>query len=172
MNSSGSYILLDGARLEHQLHRARELNGAHLSLYKGSADEFLEDVGPFLFADSQETQFREWYKENGWNNAWGILVDTNATFEECCKHFRKFLLVKTEDDQELYFRFYDPRVLKIFLPTCDEKQIIEFFGPVEKFIVEGETKEEAIEFSHRNGVLQQKKINATEVFGNMETMNV
>ena len=32
------------------------------------------------------------------------------------------------DDEALYFRFYDPRVLESFLPTCSEEQLDEFFG--------------------------------------------
>lgn len=93
-----------------------------------------------------------------------VYIVSNWSLEKLVTHFRKFLIIKTESNQQLYFRFYDPRVLKIFLPTCDQQQIIEFFGPIEKFIVEGDTKEEAIEFTHQNGNLLQKVIPASEVF--------
>lgn len=171
MNIKVKYALLDGAFIAFDLNKAKQINQSFYCLYRASSEENLADVAPYLFTFSDNPPFMNWFFENGWGNAWGVLVDTKVSFEDCWKHFRKFLLVKTEDGQELYFRFYDPRVLKIFLPTCDEKQIIEFFGPVEKFIVEGETKDDAIEFSHQNGVLKQKIISATEVFGNMESIN-
>ena len=88
-------------------------------------------------------------------------------FEDCWKHFRKFLIVKTEDGKELYFRFYDPRVLKIFLPTCEKDQMIEFFGPIERFIVEGDNRKDALELAQRNGILQKRKMSATEVLEQM-----
>jgi hypothetical protein len=160
-----NYILLDAARLGEQIHAAMELNPNHASLYKGRIEENLSDLGPYLFSIPQKENFINWYAANGWGNAWGVLMESEASFEEIYKHFSKFLIVKTEAGEELYFRFYDPRVLKIFLPTCDKDQIIEFFGPVEKFIVENDSKDEAVEFSHADGVLKQRIINAEDVFG-------
>jgi hypothetical protein len=46
--------------------------------------------------------------------------------------------VKTEDGEELYFRFYDPRILRIFLPECTAEEAVEFFGPIQAFWVEAE----------------------------------
>jgi len=166
------FFLIDGARLQHNLGIIKGIATELLSLYKGRMEESWADVGPYLFIMPQDKDFMDWYITNGWSNAWGLIVETEASFEDCWKHFRKFLLVKAEDGQELYFRFYDPRVLKIFLPTCDEKQIMEFFGPVDEFIVEGNSKEEAIGFSHRNGLLKQRKLIVEEVFGNIKTIIV
>ena len=61
--------------------------------------------------------------------------------------------VKTEDLQLLYFRFYDPRVLRIFLPTCDRKQIVEFFGPVQAFICEQDEEGHFKRYTHNKGEL-------------------
>ena len=44
----------------------------------------------------------------------------------------KLLWVRDEGQRQLYFRFYDPRVLPVFLPTCDAEQRRQVFGPVEK----------------------------------------
>ena len=73
------------------------------------------------------------------------------------------MLVKTEDGEELYFRFYDPRVLRIFLPTCDESQIRELFGPIEYFLMEDEDPEHAIRFWHENGILKSKQFDKAEL---------
>ncbi|HRO43103.1 MAG TPA: DUF4123 domain-containing protein, partial [Flavipsychrobacter sp.] len=87
---------------------------------------------------------------------------------ELHKHFRKFLLVKTEDEQELYFRFYDPRVLRIFLPTCDQGQIREFFGAVDYFLMEDEDPEFAIRYWHENGILRTKQYRKQDLFINTD----
>ena len=39
--------------------------------------------------------------------------------------------------QNSALRFYDPRVLRVFLPTCNEWQNAEIFEDVEAFVVEG-----------------------------------
>jgi hypothetical protein len=54
------------------------------------------------------------------------------------KHLRKFLIVQSEEGKEMYFRYYDPRVLRVFLPTCEPAQLKEFFGPIEAFLAENE----------------------------------
>ena len=159
------YLLFDSAKSEANINRAVHQNKLYQSLYKGRSEEDLADVAPYLFSFEFKSNFSNWYLENGWGNSWGVFVQSQCDFEQVYTHFRKFLLVKTENGQELYFRFYDPRVLKIFLPTCDKKQIIEFFGPVESFIVEGDTKEEAILFEHENGILRQKVLQASSIFG-------
>lgn len=51
-------------------------------------------------------------------------------------HFRRLTMVQTEARKRLLFRFYDPRVLLPFVMTCDAPQLLELFGPVERFIVE------------------------------------
>jgi hypothetical protein len=74
------------------------------------------------------------------------------------KHFRKFLIVKTEEGDELYFRFYDPRVLRIFLPSCDKEQLKEFFGPVSYFVCEDEDPGTGLIFSLEKNVLKTEKV--------------
>lgn len=161
-----THILLDAARMEVRMEEAKELNPHHLSLYKGRSEEDLAAVAPYLFAiPQQEDAFLDWFMEEGWGEAWGVIVSSRASFEVCYKHFRKFLLVQTEEGEELYFRFYDPRVLKIFLPTCDQAQILEFFGPIDFFACEGDHQEEALIFQHIDGVLTIDTIPASQLFG-------
>jgi hypothetical protein len=162
-----TFLLLDAACAESNANKAKELNPDNSSLYLGVQDEDLDGVAPYLFTFEQKKEFEDWFLENGWGQSWGLLVLSKDAFEQVYNHFRKFLMVKTEDGEQLYFRFYDPRVLRIFLPTCDEKQIIEFFGPVDTFIVEGENREEAIMFSHKNGILKKEIMAAEKIFGDI-----
>ena len=165
-----NYVLLDAARLVQNLQKAKQINTSFDCLYIGYSTTELNDVAPYLFTFPGNNEFTSWIYEKGWGDSWGIIVQTTIRFEECWKHFRKFLLVKTEDGEELYFRFYDPRVLKIFLPTCDKDQILEFFGPIESFIVEGDIKEEAIRFWQQNGILKQEILPVEKVFGKFATI--
>src|SRR5689334_9084653 len=116
-----NYMLLDAARMGEIIEKAKEINPDFDSLYRGRSEEALALVAPYLFIFRQNTDFGKWYIENGWGNAWGILIRSHMNMQELHKHFRKFLIVGTEDNQELYFRFYDPRVLRIFLPTCNQQ---------------------------------------------------
>lgn len=164
MQINADYILLEVAPIEQKMNSVDGLNSNCSSLYKVSSKEDVESLAPHLF-NAKGSDFIHWYNENSWGKFWGVIINSVATFDELFKHFRRFLTIQDEQGKKLYFRFYDPRVLKIFLPTCDDKQIIEFFGPVESFIVEGDTKVEAIYFSHLNGVLKQEVVPVEIVFG-------
>ncbi|MCF2518577.1 DUF4123 domain-containing protein [Dyadobacter sp. CY351] len=150
-----THLLLDAARMEDAMDRAREHNPLHASLYRNreGQDEILPSVAPFLFTYPHTANFEEFVMTEGWGKSWGLWAESSANFEDLYKHFRRFLMVQTEEGQELYFRFYDPRVLRIFLPTCDQDQLEEFFGPVSQFIMEDEDPAFCILFSLWQGQL-------------------
>ena len=47
----------------------------------------------------------------------------------------------------LYFRWYDPRVLREYLPTCNAEELRTIFGSIDAFIVEGVAPKTAHRFS-------------------------
>ena len=63
-----------------------------------------------------------------------------------------------EDGKSLYFRYYDPRVFRVFLPTCDREQLGTMFGPVGRYYVEGEKSDSLVQYSLRDGKLIQEDI--------------
>ena len=165
------FLLLDAARVEDNISIARQLNSSNISLYRGTIDDELNDIAPFLFTYNDNSEFATWYFKNGWGNSWGLIIESEYPIEETLNHFQKILIVKTEDDQEIYFRFYDPRVLRIFLPTCDEKQLREFFGPIEQFICEDEDPAFALVFSFEKNTLKTQRITKESLFEAGEQKN-
>ena len=163
-----TYLLLDAARMGREILTAKELNPEHGCLYKGRSEEVLADFAPYLFTIEQESAFIKWIFREGWGGSWGLFVQSAETAEVVYKHFRKFLMVKTEEGEELYFRFYDPRVLRIFLPTCDAEQLWEFFGPVEAYIMEAEDPAHYIRFTLEQGKLKTEVGKAVQFTGVVE----
>lgn len=160
------YIILDAARLSGAIDTAQQLQEKFLCLYKGNSTDSLSAVAPYLFVCNFNSELMSWYREKGWGNSWGVMTIGNFELEELQTHLRRFLMVRTEEGQELYFRFYDPRVLRIFLPTCDKPQLNEFFGPVEKFVSEDEDPTFALIFSlTSDGALKTERIPAEQFFG-------
>jgi len=65
-------------------------------------------------------------------------VCSRASFRRLRNHLRALTLIYRRDGMPLYFRYYDPRVLRIFLPTCSTEQLKQMFGPVDAFLAESE----------------------------------
>lgn len=103
-----------------------------VSLYRGSAEEQFADIAPYLVHVDSDALL-EWVLQFSVTPGWGIMVIAPVTLDVLRTHFRKFLKVHGPEGRPLYFRFYDPRTLDVFLPTCTAQQLLQFYGPVERF---------------------------------------
>jgi hypothetical protein len=141
------YALVDAARDPsiYPLIRSESLM-TYACLYAGSLPWELARVAPYLVLLDHGTEFTDSLLELGWGNHWAVYLTSTALPDELRGHFRRFLQVRNEGGKKYLFRFYDPRVLRIYLPTCTEDELRFVFGPVDRFIAEGERPASAIEF--------------------------
>lgn len=149
--------------MDEKIVKAKELCPSNFSLYRGKKEAMLSTVAPYVFDIAEFNKIWDWFFDEGWSNSWGVVLYTTISIKQIRKHLRRFLIVITEDKKELLFRFYDPRVLRIFLPTCDAQQLQEFFGPIDYFVCEDENPEMGLVFSLENNKLVTKSITKEEV---------
>jgi len=154
-----NFVILDAARMLGNINTAIELAGESDALSAEDENDILRSISPYLMPCPAKSKLANWLLEEGWGNSWGIYLQSNAGMNELKKHFKKFLIVRTEDNLELFFRYYDPRVLRIFIPTCDTNQLREFFGPVSFFAMEDADPDYCQVFSFSNGILQNTRLN-------------
>lgn len=126
------HMLVDGAADSQLAARIRLGKLDHDCLFAGPLTARLQAAAPWLVhLSAMSAQTRELIGRAARHQ--GILVSAPAhvSTRQLRLHFKKLLWVRDEDGRELYFRFYDPRVLAIYLPTCtpEEKRIV--FGPVQ-----------------------------------------
>jgi hypothetical protein len=156
------YSVLDAARSPEVLAHLRQLDQGWACLYRGELADSLGDVAPYLVQLDPAGKALAWVIEKGIGDSWGIILSSPAPFEALHHHFRKFLLVRDEEGRKLYFRFYDPRVLRVFLPSCTPEEAKEFFGPISRFFLE-ESGGGICAFSLRSsGHLQLEKLNESK----------
>jgi len=154
-----NYLILDGAKMRFNLTKAKELNEVHQCLYKGKSATNLGAVAPWLFTYKRNSELAHWFAKNSSEESWGILFYSEEKFETVYKHLRKFLMIKTEEGKDLYFRYYDPRVLNTFLPSCEGKQLSDFFGPIEAYFAELKSnKGNVYTFDKINKEMEQESI--------------
>lgn len=149
--------------MSENIDKAKELCSKFFSLYRGDKENQLASVAPYVFDADECVELQDWFFKEGWSNSWGVIIYTTQDLKQIRKHLRRFLMVMTEEKKELYFRFYDPRVLRVFLPTCDAKQLREFFGPVDYFVCEDENPETGLVLSTEDRKLVSESILKEEV---------
>jgi hypothetical protein len=126
------FAVVDAAQDSTLPQRAGKVGLRTQSLYAGRLGGMLEDVAPHLVTVDLHSGFARWFARH-WGGNHGILLQSRASFEELRKHFRHFLMVKDEAGKKYRFRFYDPRILRAFLPACTPDEVRQFFGPIERF---------------------------------------
>ena len=131
------YAILDACDEPRVPEKVQELGEQRaVSLYRGRAEEDYWAIAPHL-AQIDEALL-DWIVENLWDDPWGIFVVAQVEMSALRTHFRRFLMVEAPDGRKLYFRFYDPRMLPVFLRSCTPAEAKLFFGPIRRFCVKGE----------------------------------
>jgi len=132
------FAVVDASRGARPLHLLRESIDPFRSLYDGVKGEALAHCAPYLVALRPDSGLLDRLVREGWRRRWAIFVSCPRPFKDVRRHLRRFLLV--EDDatgKKYYFRFYDPKTLRAFVPSCAPRQREDFFGEVAAFIAEG-----------------------------------
>lgn len=155
------WMILDGAR-DRRIHF--DLVNSHLEfscLYSGDIPDQLEAVAPHLVQlvfDDKET---ESLVTRAWGKSWGVFLRCGAQMTRLRRHLRGLLLVNDPRGRKLMFRYYDPRVLRVYLPTCTSEELGAVYGRISHFWTESETAEELLGFEFSRGRLLETRADAT-----------
>jgi hypothetical protein len=147
-----------------QMEQAKTLNAQNISLYQDKEELNIQSVAPFIFQYESRSEFSSWLFKEGWGNAWGIFIISGVDMDQIQSHFRGFNKISKDDGTKMYFRYYDPRVLRVFLRNYDAIQLSAFFGPVDKCICEDEDPAMALIFSFDGRRLNTEQVAAGSIF--------
>lgn len=148
--------LLDAARDPRIYPMIRRSRLDYRCLYQGDLHPALAAAAPYVVSLAARSAFTRELIELGWGASWGLFLRSPAILQELVRHFRQFLTVKDDTGKVFFFRFYDPRVLRVYLPTCTPAEVRALFGPVEAMSLEGEEEDTMIELSHAKGELKRR----------------
>lgn len=152
------YCILDGAAVKGLPQKLYETRPPNYPLIRGKLTPDMVHVAPYLVQLLPNGHFTNWLLDESFGKNWGIFVHCRFSITEMRRHFRGLMNVHDEDGKPMLFRFYDPRVIRKFLPTCEPDQIETFFGKVETFFVEAEEGKKLLSYQFENNGLKQGEI--------------
>jgi hypothetical protein len=153
-----AFAVLDGASVPDLPLKIYEMQPHAACLYRGELEPDLAEVAPYLVELFPGTTFTEWLLSEGLRgDHWGIFARSPFSLVELRKHFRKFLTVYDDAGNPLLFRYYDPRVLVKFLPTCEPDALEKLFNRVTDYLAE-DGANGFNRFELQNGKLSMQKI--------------
>ena len=132
------YAVVDGARDRRVLELAQQHVEPHVSLYDGLQGETFEGMAPFCIGPMRaDSELLDRLVREGFGNRWGIYCSSFRKLADVRRHFRRFLMVEIEPtNDQVYFRFYDPGVFRVFWPTCSAGQRSSLSDGLEEIYVE------------------------------------
>jgi hypothetical protein len=142
------YAILDAARDMRVLALIMQSQDEHQSLYEGAQGEKLMQVAPYLVRLDKDSLLLASTVFEGWGHSWGVFFTFAGEFQVARRHLRQFLDVMLPDGKQVYFRFYDPRVLRVFLPTCTADETNQFFGPIQHYLMEDDQPDKLLQFAN------------------------
>jgi hypothetical protein len=144
---SDIWMIVDFARDRQIFPMLLAMSLEYSCLYSGNLPPALAMTAPYLIKlefDQRET--RRLLKAS-WGNSWGIFLKCDNNLKALRRHLREFLLVRGPGGDTLVFRYYDPRVLRVYLPTCYPDELRQVFGPIESFWMEDANADTLLQFT-------------------------
>src|ERR1035437_139370 len=160
VDGANTFAVLDGASVPGLTDKLDQWQPEFVCLYRGELKPDLAEVAPYLVRLDPGTEITEWVLSKGWGNHWGIFAITEADLQAMRQHLRRFLTVYDEKGKPLLFRFYDPRVMRAYLPTCNPEELSAIFGPVASYVLEDESSRTSLRFRSADGklIMQQQTL--------------
>jgi hypothetical protein len=147
-------VMLDGASVPDLLERLHAEPSLEVEcLLRGTLEPDMKQVAPYLVKLEPESEFAEWVVGSGWGRHWGTFATSRQGFRALRDHLCQLMIIYRRDGTPLYFRYYDPRVIRTFLPTCTPVQLKQMFGPVDAFMAESDTGDAATVFRRAGDTL-------------------
>jgi hypothetical protein len=121
-------------------------------LYAGDLSPELERAAPWLIQVSPRDSITESLLEQGWGHAWGIFLQSDDSMASLRRHLRRLLRVKDQNGRHYLFRYYDPRVLRVYLPASRADELDGVFGSsIIRFRMEAEDPACVVSFELDSG---------------------
>jgi len=157
------WAIVDGARHESIFGKVDSVRH-QCCLYAGTLPWQLQVNAPYL-VHLPDGDFTASLIHAAWGNSWGILFRSEASMETLRRHLRTFLVVAGQGGRRLIFRYYDPRVMRVYLPTCWPVGLRTVFGPIRCFLMESEDADAVLRFEFRGDKLESASLPIVETGG-------
>ena len=158
-NQTRLYCVLDGASVPELPKRLYETQAPNFCLFSGDLEPDMLYVAPYVVLLSPDNKLTDLVLSESLGKHWGIFVHCRHSLKEMRRHFRSMVNVYDEKANSMIFRFYDPRVIRQFLPICTPEELGIFFGKVESFFAETENGESLLQFELADQKLKQTELN-------------
>ena len=156
------YAILDASHDPAILKALLDSKCEFCPLFQGELAIQLSPFVPYVVPLPPHSPLLPILLKNGWGKSWGIYLTSNATPADLLTLLRRHLPARLPDGRTSLLRFYDPRVLRVLLPSCTPLQLCHLFGPptlpIGLYVLEAEEPEAILTFSLKPQGLEKTEL--------------
>jgi len=129
-------------------HVARLEPQSAACLFEGRLHPQVRAVSPYLVELSPTDPLNRLWIGEGWGRSWGILIGSQADLPVVRRRLRHFTQARLPAGEgPVLFRFWDPRVFRVYLPLVEADQLDDWFRAIDHYIAETEDGQGSICYS-------------------------
>lgn len=134
------YAIVDSAQRPHFQERLEKLRTPYCSLFDGTSEEALKDIAPLLIEHTgnltEESLLNRELRNLGEHKPAVSYIVSDTSIDALAKHFRNFHLIRVPEQggREMLLRWYDTRILPIWLQLLNPDQHAAFFSPISEWL--------------------------------------
>lgn len=111
-------------------------------------------ASPWLVELSPSDPLSRAWRGAGWDKNWGVLLSSRADMKTVKLRLKRFTQARLPDGAgPVLFRFWDPRVLRVFLPTLEPEDAPDWFTDIDRWIAPSEDGKGSIRYSLKDGAV-------------------
>jgi len=152
------YAVIDAARDQSILPLLLSSTAPRACLFEGEHAQTLSTHAAYLVHLVQGEPLLATLVQRGWGHSWGVYLTSNQPFDALLAQLRRRVWVRDVGGKTLYFRFFDPRVLRTTLAAMDPAESSDFLGLVSSYMVEADPPEAMLCWSMEGGRVHAYKV--------------
>ena len=111
-------------------------------------------MSPYVVELAPSDPLSKMWRSQGWGKNWGILIVSPENLGYVRRRLRHFTQAKLPNGEgPVLFRFWDPRVFRIYMPLVEPDQLVPWFQGIDRYIVETEGGAGSLRYSLDGGNL-------------------
>jgi hypothetical protein len=129
-----------------------------MCLFRTDVVSPLGRAAPYLVPVAHAERLIEAWRTHGLGQSWGLFLSSSEEQARIRHRLRTFNQAKLPDGRVALFRWWDPRVFRVYLPTCNADDLATLFAGIDRYVCENEDGAGFTLYRNREGTLVREQV--------------
>ena len=129
-----------------------------MCLFRTEVVSPLGRAAPYLVPVEHAERLIAAWRSHGLGQSWGLFLTSSQEQARVRQRLRTFNEAKLPDGRVVLFRWWDPRVFRVYLPTCNADDLETLFAGIDSYVCETDDGAGFTIYCARDGALAIERV--------------